>query len=125
MQRKMRLDMKTIVIALIVLIVAVPAWAIDGTQLLKQIDRNLNPESYELYRKIINIEPSGRKVEYTLFSVKKDWIRSQPYFLRRRARSGRSTLRLGGQHVALYSECGKAGPNYQPSIRHRRRFQQR
>ena len=48
-------------ILFIVLIIAVPVYALDGTQLLKQIDRNLNPESYEMYRKIINIEPNGRK----------------------------------------------------------------
>ncbi|PIQ46069.1 MAG: outer membrane lipoprotein-sorting protein, partial [Deltaproteobacteria bacterium CG12_big_fil_rev_8_21_14_0_65_43_10] len=55
----------------IVLITALPAHAIDGTALLKKVDRNLNPESYESYRKLINIEPDGRKKEYTLFTVKK------------------------------------------------------
>ena len=49
-----------ILLILSVLITGVPAYAaIDGAQLLKQIDRNLNPESYEMYRKLINIEPSG------------------------------------------------------------------
>lgn len=43
------------------LVFAVPIYAIDGNQLLKQIDRNLNPESYEMYRKIINVEPDGKK----------------------------------------------------------------
>ena len=49
--------MKKILICLFALLIAVPAYAVDGTQLLKQIDRNLNPESYEMYRKIINVEP--------------------------------------------------------------------
>jgi len=47
----------------IVLIFAGPAFALDGTQLLKQIDRNLNPENFETYRKLINVEPDGRKKE--------------------------------------------------------------
>ncbi len=63
--------MKKIMICLFTVLIAVPAYAIDGTQLLKQIDRNLNPESYEMYRKLINVEPNGRKMEYTFFSVKK------------------------------------------------------
>ena len=63
--------MKKILICLFALLIAAPAYAIDGTQLLKQIDRNLNPESYEMYRKLINVEPNGRKMEYTFFSVKK------------------------------------------------------
>ena len=47
-------------ICLFALLIAVPAYAaVDGTQLLKQIDRNLNPESFETYRKLINIEPDG------------------------------------------------------------------
>jgi Zn-dependent protease len=41
--------MKRMVIFLLALFVAIPVFAIDGTQLLKEIDRNLNPESYELY----------------------------------------------------------------------------
>ena len=59
------------VFTLAMLILTGPAQAVDGTQLLKQIDRNLNPESYEMYRKLINVEPNGRKMEYTFFSVKK------------------------------------------------------
>ena len=43
------------------------AYAVDGNQLLQQIDRNLAPESYELYRKLINIEPDGRKKEFVLY----------------------------------------------------------
>ena len=63
--------MKNILVLLIALLFAVPAYAVDGTALLKQVDRNLNPISYESYRKLINIEPDGRKKEYTLFTVKK------------------------------------------------------
>ena len=50
---------------------AAPVYAIDGNELLKKIDRNLNPESFEMYRKIINQEPDGSKKEFILYSAKK------------------------------------------------------
>ena len=93
--------MKRILICLFVLLVAVPAYAIDGNQLLKEIDRNLNPESYEMYRKIINIEPNGSKKEYTLFSVKKGVDKIAALFLAPASEKGRSTLRLG-ENMWLY-----------------------
>jgi len=85
----------------IALIFAVPAFALDGTQLLKQIDRNLNPESFEMYRKLINVEPDGRKKEYTLFSVKKGLDKIAALFLAPASDKGRSTLRLG-ENMWLY-----------------------
>ena len=91
----------------IVLLIAVPAYAIDGTQLLKQIDRNLNPESYEMYRKIINVEPSGRKMEYTLFSVKKGVDKVVALFLAPASEKGRSTLRLGDNMWLYIPNVGK------------------
>jgi len=93
--------MKRILICLFVLLVAVPAYAVDGNQLLKEIDRNLNPESYEMYRKIINIEPDGSKKEYTLFSVKKGVDKIAALFLAPASEKGRSTLRLG-ENMWLY-----------------------
>ena len=43
-------------------LVALPAAAaIDGTQILQKVDRNLEPESYESYRKLIDIQPDGSK----------------------------------------------------------------
>jgi outer membrane lipoprotein-sorting protein len=83
------------------LIIAIPAYAIDGSQLLVQIDRNLNPESYELYRKLINVEPDGKKKEYTLFSVKKGVDKIAAIFLAPASDKGRSTLRLG-ENMWLY-----------------------
>jgi len=94
-------------ILLIVLVVAVPAYAIDGAQLLKQIDRNLNPESYELYRKIINVEPSGKKMEYTLFSVKKGADKVAALFIAPASEKGRSTLRLGDNMWLYIPNVGK------------------
>ena len=85
--------LKIIMVALS-LLVALPACAIDGTALLKQVDRNLNPESYESYRKLINLEPDGRKKEYTLFTVKKGTNKVASLFLAPASEKGRSTLRL-------------------------------
>ncbi|PJB42238.1 MAG: outer membrane lipoprotein-sorting protein, partial [Deltaproteobacteria bacterium CG_4_9_14_3_um_filter_44_9] len=91
----------------IVLITALPAHAIDGTALLKKVDRNLNPESYESYRKLINIEPDGRKKEYTLFTVKKGVDKVASLFLAPASEKGRSTLRLGDNMWLYIPNVGK------------------
>ena len=92
--------MKFIILCL-ALLVAVPAQALDGTALLKQVDRNLSPESYESYRKLINIEPSGAKKEFTLFTVKKGLDKVASLFIAPASEKGRSTLRLG-ENMWLY-----------------------
>ncbi len=89
------------IIGILAFMVAVPAHAVDGTQLLAQIDRNLNPESYEMYRKLINVEPDGRKKEFILFSVKKGVDKVAALFLEPASERGRSTLRLG-ENMWLY-----------------------
>ena len=91
----------------IVLITALPAHAIDGTALLKKVDRNLNPESYESYRKLINIEPDGRKKEYTLFTVKKGVDKVASLFLAPASEKGRSTLRLSDNMWLYIPNVGK------------------
>jgi outer membrane lipoprotein-sorting protein len=97
-----------ILLVLSVLITNVPVYAaIDGTQLLKQIDRHLNPESYEMYRKIINIEPSGRKMDYTFFSIKKGLDKVAGLFLAPASEKGRSTLRLGDNMWLYIPNVGK------------------
>jgi outer membrane lipoprotein-sorting protein len=83
------------------LIIAFPVHAIDGTQLLAQVDRNLTPESYVMYRKLINVEPDGRKKEYTLFTVKKGKDKVAALFTAPASEKGRSTLRLG-ENMWLY-----------------------
>jgi outer membrane lipoprotein-sorting protein len=93
--------MLKIITLIIALVFAVPAFALDGTQLLKQIDRNLNPESCEMYRKLINVEPDGRKKEFVLFSVKKGVDKVAALFLAPASEKGRSTLRLG-ENMWLY-----------------------
>lgn len=91
-----------VLVLLSLLVMAMPAYAaIDGTQLLAQVDRNLTPESYVMYRKLINIEPDGRKKEYTLFTVKKGKDKVAALFTAPASEKGRSTLRLG-ENMWLY-----------------------
>lgn len=77
------------------------AAAIDGPALLKKVDRNLEPESYEMYRKLINIEPDGTKKEFVLFSVKKGRDKVAALFLAPASDKGRATLRQG-ENMWLY-----------------------
>ena len=92
---------------MLILLCAIPAFALDGTVLLKQVDRNLNPESYEMYRKLINVEPDGKKKEFTLFSVKKGADRVAALFLAPASEKGRSTLRLGDNMWLYIPNVGK------------------
>jgi outer membrane lipoprotein-sorting protein len=89
------------------LIIVFPAYAIDENQLLVQIDRNLNPESYQTYRKLINVEPDGRKKEYVLFTVKKGLDKVAALFLAPASDKGRSTLRLGDNMWLFIPNVGK------------------
>jgi Outer membrane lipoprotein-sorting protein len=99
--------MKNISIAVIALMFAIPAYAVDGTDLLKQVDRNLSPPSYESYRKLINIEPDGRKKEFTLFTVKKGTDKVASLFIAPASEKGRSTLRLGDNMWFYIPNVGK------------------
>ena len=98
--------MKTIIIIIAFMLTA-PMYAIDNTQLLKEIDRNLQPESYESYRKLINIEPDGSKKEYTLFFVKKGVDKVMALFLSPASENGRSMLRLGDNMWLYIPNVGK------------------
>jgi len=77
------------------LLVPHAALALNGAEILRQVDRKLNPESYEMYRKLINIEPDGRKKEFVLFTVKKGRDQMIALFLDPPSEKGRATLRLG------------------------------
>jgi outer membrane lipoprotein-sorting protein len=94
-------------VIIIAVLLSAPAYAVDGTELLKQIDRNLNPESYASYRKLINIEPDGRKKEYTLFTAKKGVDKVVSLFLAPASEKGRSTLRLGDNMWLYIPNVGK------------------
>ena len=99
--------MLKLIVAFLSLLIVIPAYAIDGTALLKQVDRNLSPESYESYRKLINIEPDGKKKEFTLFTVKKGTDKVASLFIAPASEKGRSTLRLGENMWFYIPNVGK------------------
>jgi Outer membrane lipoprotein-sorting protein len=84
-----------------IFILVLPAAALDGNEILLQVDRNLQPESYEMYRKLINIEPDGSEKEFVLYSVKKGQDKMVALFLSPASEEGRATLRLG-ENMWLY-----------------------
>lgn len=75
--------------------------AVDGAAILQKVDRNLEPESYEMYRKLINIEPDGTKKEFVIWSVKKGRDKLVALFLAPASDKGRTTLRQG-ENMWLY-----------------------
>jgi len=86
---------------------ALPVMAADGKEILAQVDRNLQPESYEMYRKLINIEPDGTKKEFVLYTVKKGQDRMVALFLSPASEKGRATLRLGDNMWLYIPNVGK------------------
>jgi len=92
---------KSLSMILMCLSLAVPAFALDGNEMLRKVDRNLNPESFEMYRKLINIEPDGSKKEFVMYSVKKGKDKIASVFLSPASEKGRSTLRIG-ENMWLY-----------------------
>jgi hypothetical protein len=99
--------MKTIMAMFMTVFLATTVYAVDGAQLLTRIDKNLSPESYESYRKIINIEPSGTRKEYTYFTAKKGKDKIVGLFLSPASDKGRSTLRLGDNMWLYIPNVGK------------------
>jgi outer membrane lipoprotein-sorting protein len=99
--------MQHLVVTLLLLALAPLAHAIDAADLLRQVDRNLQPESYEMYRKLINIEPDGRRKEFVLYSVKKGGDKVLALFLDPPSEKGRSTLRLGDNMWLYIPNVGK------------------
>lgn len=95
--------MNKIIYNTIVLIVIfiLPLIAQDANKLLKEVDDNLMPESYEAYRKLINEEPDGSKKEFTFYTVKKGKDKIAMLYLTPASEKGRSTLRLG-ENMWLY-----------------------
>lgn len=85
------------------LFLAAPALAVDGTALLQQVDRKLEPESYEMVRKLVNIEPDGSRKEFVLYSVKKGKDRIAALFLIRPATAT-------GPRCVLARTCGCTSP---------------
>lgn len=84
-----------------------PALALDGTEILKKVDRNLEPESSEMLRKLINVEPDGRKKEYVLYSARKGRENVIGLFLAPESDKGRATLRQGDNMWLFIPDVGK------------------
>ncbi len=97
----------TKLLALAALCLPLLASAVDGLDLLKKVDRNLEPESYESYRKLINIEPNGAKKEFVIYSVKKGKDQVATLFLSPTSDKGRSTLRQGDNMWLYIPNVGK------------------
>jgi len=79
----------------------------DGAAILKKVDANLQPESFESYRKLINIEPSGAKRDYLLYTIKKVDDKIVSLFLSPASEKGRATLRLGDNLWLYIPNVGK------------------
>ncbi len=94
-------------LAFMVLCLPLLASALDGVEILKKVDRNLEPESYESYRKLINIEPNGAKKEFVIYSVKKGKDQTASLFLSPSSDKGRSTLRQGDNMWLYIPNVGK------------------
>ena len=92
---------------LVMLLMTATAHALDGNEILKQVDRRLQPESYEMYRKLINIEPDGSRKEFVLYTVKKGQDKMVALFLDPPSEKGRATLRLGDNLWLYIPNVGK------------------
>lgn len=101
--------MTRVLLTLLALLIAAPATSagLDGNDILRKVDRNLEPESYEMYRKLINIEPNGSKKEFVLYSVKSGRDKMLALFLEPAADKGRTTLRLGDNMWLFIPNVGK------------------
>jgi outer membrane lipoprotein-sorting protein len=88
----------------------VPARAaseLNGADILKKVDRNLEPESYESYRKLTDIQPNGSKKEYVLYTAKKGRDKVVALFLAPPADKGRATLRTGDNMWLYMPDVGR------------------
>lgn len=90
-----------------ILLLAQPVLGLDGTAILQQVDRNLAPESFEMYRKLVNIEPDGRRKEYVLYTAKKGRDQVLALFLEPASDEGRTTLRVADNMWLYIPDVGK------------------
>lgn len=92
---------------LLLLLLAGPVSGMDGGAILDQVDRNLAPDSYEMYRKLINQEPDGSRKEFVLYTAKQGRESMIALFLAPATDLGRTTLRLGENMWLYIPEVGK------------------
>lgn len=95
------------IICWLLLCLSLPALAVDGEAILKKVDRNLEPESYESIRKLINIEANGNKKEFVIYSAKKGRDKIISLFLAPESDKGRTTLRLEDNMWLYIPNVGK------------------
>ena len=89
-------------------LIALPALAIDGAEILRKVDRNLEPESYESYRQLTDIQPDGSKKVSVLYTMKKGRDRLVALFLAPASDKGRVTLRLADNMWLYIPDVGRA-----------------
>ena len=96
-------------IVILTILSLLPTWvlALNGNEILARVDKNMQPESYEMYRKLINIEPDGKKKEFVLYTVKKGQDKMVALFLSPASEKDRSTLRLGDNMWLYIPNVGK------------------
>ena len=80
---------------------------LTGAQILAQVDKNLEPGDLAMYRKIINIEPDGKKKEFVLWYLRKDKDKIVTLFVSPASEEGRATLRLGDNMWLYIPNVGK------------------
>jgi outer membrane lipoprotein-sorting protein len=79
----------------------------EGNEILKKVDENLMPDSFESYRKLINEEPDGSKKEYIFYTVKKGKDKVAMLYISPASEKGRTTLRLGDNMWLYIPNVGK------------------
>ena len=79
----------------------------SGNEILKKADENLQPSSFESYRKLINEEPDGSKKEFIFFTVKKGKDKVAMLYVSPASEKGRATLRLGDNMWLYIPNVGK------------------
>jgi len=84
------------------------AHAIDGAQILQKVDRNLEPETYESYRQLTDIQPDGTKKVSVLYTMKKGRDKVVALFLAPASDKGRVTLRLGDNMWLYIPDVGRS-----------------
>jgi outer membrane lipoprotein-sorting protein len=94
-------------LGLMLCLAALPAAAIDGTQILQKVDRNLEPETYESYRQLTDIQPDGSKKVSVLYTMKKGRDKVVALFLAPASDKGRVTLRLGDNMWLYIPDVGR------------------
>jgi outer membrane lipoprotein-sorting protein len=92
---------------MIIFICATNAFSQDANEILKQVDVNLTPDSFEAYRKIVNEEPDGKKKEFIFYTIKKGKSKIAMLYLAPAGDKGRTALRIGDDMWLYIPNVGK------------------